>query len=79
MCVKVRVREYSSIQFNSLLQLQLFTVFHVIYVIGILERINYFFIKLFMIAFSLICMSCGNREGISGMPCSPFEYVYVCT
>ena len=29
----------------------------------------YVFIKLFMIAFSLICMSCGNREGISGLPC----------
>ena len=23
-----------------------------------------------MIAVSLICMSCGNREGISGLPCS---------
>ena len=23
-----------------------------------------------MITFSLICMSCGNREGISGLPCS---------
>ena len=58
---------FNNIKFNSILYfnshraIQFFTVFQVIYVINYFtENKFYVFIKLFMIAFSLICMSCGN-------------------
>ena len=66
--------EYFSIQFNSLFQFTqsntICTVFQIIYVIIILHKNKYVFIWLFMMLFMLICMSCGTREGISGLPCS---------
>ena len=62
---------FYSIQFNSVVQFtQFFTVYQVIYVINYFTENKFVFIKLFMLAFSLICMSCGNREGISSLPCS---------
>ena len=59
-------------QFNSILYLiphraiQLFTVFQDIHIINMLYRLSYCFqLHYSQFSFSIICMFCGNREGIS--------------
>ena len=71
----LQLKNNNSIQFNSLFQFtQSDTILYCLsdYLCHMLfNKINkYVFIQLFMIVFSVICMSCGNREGISVLPCS---------
>ena len=64
-----------SIKFNSLFHFTqsntIFTLYQVIYIINKLYRRSCcFHLYCSWLSFSIICMFCGNREGISNLPCS---------
>ena len=75
---KMRHKRQAIVQFNSLFHFTqsntIFTVHQVIYIINKLYRRSYCFqLHYSWFLFSIICMFCGNREGISDNSPDPNE------